>query len=81
MMLTLAGNLIVVRPVNCTVYLNRWAVEIYGGSQVANYVAEKNGFRNLGQVGGIYDFWGAATAGHNRQLTQIVTFRASYSSV
>jgi len=37
-------------PVDATVYLNQWAVQIDGGARVANAVAAEYGFRNLGQV-------------------------------
>jgi len=47
LMLTL---LVVVGPTLAAVYLNKWAVEIHGGPEVANAVAQQNGFRNLGQV-------------------------------
>jgi Peptidase S8 pro-domain len=50
LILSLVGSLVVVRPLNAAVYLNRWAVEIHGGAEVANSVAQLNGFRNLGQV-------------------------------
>jgi len=32
------------------VYLNQWAVEIHGGSGVADDIAMQYGFKNLGQV-------------------------------
>ena len=32
------------------IFLNKWAVKVDGGQQVADYLAEEHGFRNLGQV-------------------------------
>ena len=32
------------------IYTNSWAVEITGGDEVANRIAEKHGFNNMGQV-------------------------------
>lgn len=32
------------------VYSNSWAVEVAGGANVADRIAEKHGFTNLGQV-------------------------------
>ena len=32
------------------IYTNSWAVEIVGGDEVANRIAEKHGFNNIGQV-------------------------------
>ena len=31
-------------------YCNDWAVEIHGGMEMANKIADKHGFINLGQV-------------------------------
>ena len=33
-----------------TKYCNDWAVEIHGGVEMANKIADKHGFINLGQV-------------------------------
>ena len=33
-----------------TKYCNDWAVEIHGGMKMANKIADKHGFMNLGQV-------------------------------
>ena len=33
-----------------TKYCNDWAVEIHGGMEMANKIADKHGFINLGQV-------------------------------
>ena len=41
---------VVMLPVDATIYVNQWAVEIDGGPSVADAVAADNGFRNLGQV-------------------------------
>ena len=44
--------LVVVCPgaLRAKVYLNKWAVEIPGGDNMAHYVANQHGFRNLGKV-------------------------------
>ena len=34
------------------VYSNSWAVKVSGGVDVADRIAEKHGFKNLGQVSG-----------------------------
>ena len=34
------------------VYSNSWAVKVTGGVDVADRIAEKHGFKNLGQVSG-----------------------------
>lgn len=36
----------------CKVYSNSWAVEVSGGDAVADLLAKKHGFTNLGRVGG-----------------------------
>ena len=33
-----------------TKYCNDWAVQIHGGLEMANHIASKHGFINLGQV-------------------------------
>ena len=35
------------------VYSNSWAVKVAGGVDVADRIAEKHGFKNLGQVSGL----------------------------
>lgn len=35
-----------------TIYSNSWAVEIAGGDEVAELLADKHGFTNLGRVSG-----------------------------
>ena len=39
-----------IQPSYSAVYLNKWAVQIDGGQQVADEIASSYGFRNLGQV-------------------------------
>jgi len=51
-------------PGQATIYLNQWAVEIDGGSGVADAVAADNGFRNLGQVRFIHRAAGGDVAAH-----------------
>lgn len=38
-------------PCNARIYTNHWAVRIAGGPEVAERIAEKYGYRNMGQVG------------------------------
>lgn len=38
-------------PCNARIYTNHWAVRIGGGPDVAERIAEKYGYRNMGQVG------------------------------
>src|SRR6218665_922124 len=47
---TLVVWIVLFQRVQAAVYLNKWAVEILGGPDVANQVATDYGFRNLGQV-------------------------------
>lgn len=38
-------------PCKARIYTNHWAVRIAGGTEVAERIAEKYGYRNMGQVG------------------------------
>lgn len=38
-------------PCKARIYTNHWAVRIAGGPEVAERIAEKYGYRNMGQVG------------------------------
>lgn len=38
-------------PCNARIYTNHWAVRIGGGPDVAERIADKYGYRNMGQVG------------------------------
>ncbi|XP_032873456.1 proprotein convertase subtilisin/kexin type 5 isoform X1 [Amblyraja radiata] len=38
-------------------YTNHWAVRINGGSEEANAIASKYGYRNLGQIGSLRDYY------------------------
>ncbi|XP_078423427.1 proprotein convertase subtilisin/kexin type 5b isoform X2 [Cetorhinus maximus] len=38
-------------------YTNHWAVRITGGSEEANTIASKYGYRNLGQIGSLKDYY------------------------
>lgn len=40
-----------------TVFSNSWAVEVKGGSHVADQLAEKHGFVNKGMVSEFVQFW------------------------
>ena len=37
-------------PCNARIYTNHWAVRIAGGPDVAERIADKYGYRNMGQV-------------------------------
>ena len=39
------------------VFTNTWAVEVFGGPEIARDVAEKNGFHYHGQLGSIEDHY------------------------
>lgn len=38
-------------PCKARIYTNHWAVRIAGGPDVAEWIADKYGYRNMGQVG------------------------------
>lgn len=48
-------SLAAVPPCSARIYTNHWAVRIPGGAAMAERIAEKYGYRNLGQVGP--SFW------------------------
>lgn len=37
-------------PCKARIYTNHWAVRIAGGAEVAEHIAQKYGYRNMGQV-------------------------------
>ncbi|XP_061879954.1 proprotein convertase subtilisin/kexin type 5-like [Entelurus aequoreus] len=39
------------------IYTNHWAVRIAGGTAVAERIAEKYGYRNMGQIGDLKDHY------------------------
>ncbi|KTF75021.1 hypothetical protein cypCar_00027139 [Cyprinus carpio] len=43
--------------VQTKIYTNRWAVKITGGPDVADLIAGKYGFVNMGQIGGLVDHY------------------------
>uniref|UniRef100_A0A8C4EM16 Proprotein convertase subtilisin/kexin type 5b n=1 Tax=Dicentrarchus labrax TaxID=13489 RepID=A0A8C4EM16_DICLA len=44
-------------PCNARIYTNHWAVRIAGGADVAERIAEKYGYRNMGQIGDLKDHY------------------------
>ncbi|KAK7933828.1 hypothetical protein WMY93_004724 [Mugilogobius chulae] len=44
-------------PCKARIYTNHWAVRIPGGSEVADSIAEKYGYRNMGQIGDLKDHY------------------------
>ncbi|XP_077377227.1 proprotein convertase subtilisin/kexin type 5b isoform X4 [Festucalex cinctus] len=44
-------------PCHARIYTNHWAVRIAGGAAVAERIAEKYGYRNMGQIGDLKDHY------------------------
>uniref|UniRef100_H3D124 Proprotein convertase subtilisin/kexin type 5b n=1 Tax=Tetraodon nigroviridis TaxID=99883 RepID=H3D124_TETNG len=44
-------------PCQARIYTNHWAVRIGGGPDVADRIAEKYGYRNMGQIGDLKDHY------------------------
>uniref|UniRef100_A0A671VLW9 Proprotein convertase subtilisin/kexin type 5b n=1 Tax=Sparus aurata TaxID=8175 RepID=A0A671VLW9_SPAAU len=44
-------------PCNARIYTNHWAVRIGGGPDVAERIADKYGYRNMGQIGDLKDHY------------------------
>ncbi|XP_076026846.1 proprotein convertase subtilisin/kexin type 6-like, partial [Genypterus blacodes] len=44
-------------PCNARIYTNHWAVRIAGGAAVAERIADKYGYRNMGQIGDLKDHY------------------------
>uniref|UniRef100_A0A673CQX7 P/Homo B domain-containing protein n=1 Tax=Sphaeramia orbicularis TaxID=375764 RepID=A0A673CQX7_9TELE len=44
-------------PCKARIYTNHWAVRIAGGQEVAERIAEKYGYRNMGQIGDLKDHY------------------------
>ncbi|XP_072243964.1 proprotein convertase subtilisin/kexin type 5b isoform X1 [Leuresthes tenuis] len=44
-------------PCEARIYTNHWAVRIAGGPEVADRIAEKYGYRNMGQIGDLKDHY------------------------
>ncbi|KAM9742841.1 proprotein convertase subtilisin/kexin type 5b isoform 1-T1 [Menidia menidia] len=44
-------------PCKARIYTNHWAVRIAGGPEVADRIAEKYGYRNMGQIGDLKDHY------------------------
>lgn len=46
-----------VTPCKARIYTNHWAVRIAGGPEQAEHIANKYGYRNLGQIGDLKDYY------------------------
>uniref|UniRef100_A0A3Q3X320 Uncharacterized protein n=1 Tax=Mola mola TaxID=94237 RepID=A0A3Q3X320_MOLML len=44
-------------PCKARIYTNHWAVRIAGGADVAGRIADKYGYRNMGQIGNLKDHY------------------------
>uniref|UniRef100_A0A8C1EK54 Proprotein convertase subtilisin/kexin type 5b n=1 Tax=Cyprinus carpio carpio TaxID=630221 RepID=A0A8C1EK54_CYPCA len=44
-------------PCKARIYTNHWAVRIAGGPEQADHIASKYGYRNLGQIGDLKDYY------------------------
>ncbi|CAJ1068427.1 proprotein convertase subtilisin/kexin type 5b isoform X1 [Xyrichtys novacula] len=44
-------------PCKARIYTNHWAVRIAGGTEVADRIADKYGYRNMGQIGDLKDHY------------------------
>uniref|UniRef100_A0A3Q2FDF8 Proprotein convertase subtilisin/kexin type 5b n=1 Tax=Cyprinodon variegatus TaxID=28743 RepID=A0A3Q2FDF8_CYPVA len=44
-------------PCKARIYTNHWAVRIAGGPEVADRIADKYGYRNMGQIGDLKDHY------------------------
>uniref|UniRef100_A0AAQ4NQ12 Proprotein convertase subtilisin/kexin type 5b n=1 Tax=Gasterosteus aculeatus aculeatus TaxID=481459 RepID=A0AAQ4NQ12_GASAC len=44
-------------PCSARIYTNHWAVRIAGGADVAERIADKYGYRNMGQIGDLKDHY------------------------
>ncbi|XP_060894900.1 proprotein convertase subtilisin/kexin type 5b isoform X1 [Labrus mixtus] len=44
-------------PCKARIYTNHWAVRIGGGTEVAERIADKYGYRNMGQIGDLKDHY------------------------
>ncbi|XP_035999655.1 proprotein convertase subtilisin/kexin type 5b isoform X2 [Fundulus heteroclitus] len=44
-------------PCKARIYTNHWAVRIAGGPEVADRIAERYGYRNMGQIGDLKDHY------------------------
>uniref|UniRef100_A0A8C6Q512 Proprotein convertase subtilisin/kexin type 5b n=1 Tax=Nothobranchius furzeri TaxID=105023 RepID=A0A8C6Q512_NOTFU len=44
-------------PCKARIYTNHWAVRIPGGPEVAEHIAQKYGYRNMGQIGDLRDHY------------------------
>uniref|UniRef100_A0A8C1MN45 Proprotein convertase subtilisin/kexin type 5b n=1 Tax=Cyprinus carpio TaxID=7962 RepID=A0A8C1MN45_CYPCA len=52
-----AADRSVPRLVSPRIYTNHWAVRIAGGPEQADHIASKYGYRNLGQIGDLKDYY------------------------
>ncbi|KAI4878135.1 hypothetical protein NFI96_007718 [Prochilodus magdalenae] len=44
-------------PCKARIYTNHWAVRITGGAELAERIADRYGYRNLGQIGDLKDYY------------------------
>uniref|UniRef100_A0A8C9V0U4 Proprotein convertase subtilisin/kexin type 5b n=1 Tax=Scleropages formosus TaxID=113540 RepID=A0A8C9V0U4_SCLFO len=44
-------------PCAARIYTNHWAVRITGGPHIAAHIAEKYGYKNMGQIGDLKDYY------------------------
>uniref|UniRef100_A0AAR2IV67 P/Homo B domain-containing protein n=1 Tax=Pygocentrus nattereri TaxID=42514 RepID=A0AAR2IV67_PYGNA len=44
-------------PCKARIYTNHWAVRITGGAELADQIASRYGYRNLGQIGDLKDYY------------------------
>uniref|UniRef100_A0A673LQY8 Proprotein convertase subtilisin/kexin type 5-like n=1 Tax=Sinocyclocheilus rhinocerous TaxID=307959 RepID=A0A673LQY8_9TELE len=61
------------------IYTNHWAVRIAGGPEQADHIANKHGYRNLGQIGDLKDYYHFF---HSRTIKRSTLFsRAAHSFI
>ncbi|XP_011407646.1 PREDICTED: furin-like [Amphimedon queenslandica] len=59
------------RPAAAAVFTDSWAVEVHGGIEAANEIAERHGFTNMGRVGAfanIYHFKMSSSANNDENI-------------
>ncbi|XP_066499256.1 proprotein convertase subtilisin/kexin type 5b isoform X2 [Hoplias malabaricus] len=44
-------------PCKARIYTNHWAVRINGGAEIADHIANRYGYKNLGQIGDLMDYY------------------------
>ncbi|KAG9281847.1 proprotein convertase subtilisin/kexin type 5 [Astyanax mexicanus] len=66
-------------PCHMRLFTNRWAVRIRGGQENADLIAEKYGFLNMGQIGGLKDHYNFLHPGGMKRST--VESRGNHSLI